>query len=160
MNSRENLYSVIRGLRTAMLVSQTAEGALHVRPMAVAEIKEDGEIYFATSLDSPKITEIEHNPEVLVTFQNGLQFASLAGHARIVRDEALIETLWSEAWRVWFPEGMTDPNLCVIKVESEVGEYWNNAGLSGLKYVFESVKTLAHGSTPNANRTQHAKISL
>ena len=34
--------------------------------MHIAEIREDGDIFFATSMDSPKITEISINPEVVV----------------------------------------------------------------------------------------------
>ena len=128
--------------------------------MAVAEIKEDGRIYFATSLDSPKIVEIESDPNVVVTFQYGSQFASLAGSARILREQGLIERLWSETWRVWFPEGQSDPNLCLITVDSEVGEDWDKAGLQGLKYVFESVKAIAKGTSPPADAKQHAKVSL
>ena len=86
-------------------------------------------------------------------FKNRLQNATLAGKAQIVSDAALIERFWSEAWRVWFPQGKTDPSLCVIKFVSEVGEYWNNTGLNGLKYVFESLKSLAQGTPPKANES-------
>ena len=61
---------------------------------------------------------------------------------------------------MWFPQGKSDPNLCFIAVDSEVGEFWDNAGLQGLKYVFESVKAIAKGTSPPADAKQHAKVSL
>lgn len=96
MNERENLYAIFRHFHNAMLISNRPDGTLHVRPMAIAEIKEDGRIYFATSLDSTKIAEIERDANVVVTFQYGSQFASLAGSASIMRDQELTERLCSE----------------------------------------------------------------
>ena len=135
--------------------------AAHVRPMAVAEIDDSGVIYFATRLETPKVAEVEQNPEVLITFQDGHKFASIQGRASITQDKPLIERLWSEAWRAWFPDGKDDPSLCLIKVDPSSGEYWDNAGLSGLKYVFESVKAIAKGTTPAADDVdQHGKVAL
>src|SRR4029079_1600349 len=100
------------------------------------------------------------NPAVSVTFQSRAQFASVHGNAYIVRDRALIEKLWSEAWRIWFPGGKDDPSLCLIRVEAREGEYWDNAGTQGVKYVLETVKAYAKGETPNVDAKQNAKVGL
>jgi len=110
--------------------------------------------------DRKKIAEIDANPAVSVTFQSRAQFASVHGNAYIVRDRALIEKLWSEAWRIWFPGGKDDPSLCLIRVEAREGEYWDNAGTQGVKYVLEAVKAYAKGETPNVDAKQNAKVGL
>lgn len=140
MSDRENFFGVIRNFQSAMLVSRRTGGSLHVRPMAVAEIKEDGDTIFATNIASPKIAEIANDPNVLLTFQDGSKFASLIGRARFLRDQAEIDRLWSETWRVWFPKGNDDPALCLLTIDAQAGWYWDNAGLKGLKYVLESIK--------------------
>jgi len=120
--TKQHLFDVLKGFDTAMLVTHSGNG-LHVRPMAIAELRPDADMYFSTSLQSPKIAEIDANPAVSVTFQSRAQFASVHGNAYIVRDRALIEKLWSEAWRIWFPGGKDDPSLCLIRVEAREGEY-------------------------------------
>jgi general stress protein 26 len=157
---QERLYDVIKDFDNAILVTNGASGREHARPMHIAEIREDGDIFFATSMDSPKISEIAVNPEVVVTFQSSRQFAALYGRAEIVKDRNLIDHLWSEAWKVWFPEGKDDPTLCLIRVDGREGEYWDNAGMQGIKYAFQAAKAYVQGRTPNQDEKQTAKVRL
>jgi len=86
-----------------------------------------------TSSASPKVGEIEADPRVLVTFQNGAQFVCVAGTARVRRDRARLQ--WSESWRIWYPAGVDDPCLCLLAVQPSAGEYWDHAGIKGFKYI-------------------------
>jgi len=158
--TKQHLFDVLKGFDTAMLVTHSSGNGLHARPMAVAELRPGADMYFSTSLQSPKIAEISSNPAVAVTFQSRSQFASVYGNAYVVRDRALIERLWSEAWRVWFPGGKHDPSLCLIRVEAREAEYWDNAGTQGIKYVLEAVKAYAKGETPAVDNNQNAKVGL
>src|SRR4051795_112829 len=124
----DRLYDIIKDFDNAILVTQIGEGRIHARPMAVAEIRPDGDIFFTTDIDSPKVAELAANPDVVVSFQSGSQFATVSGRAEVLQDRALIERLWSEAWKVWFPGGKNDPSLCLIRVDGREGEYWDNAG--------------------------------
>ena len=157
---QERLYEVIKDFDNAMLVTTAKGGAEHARPMHIAEIRADGDIFFATSLDSPKVSEIAENPEVVVTFQSSRQFAAVYGRAELVRDRNLIDSLWSEAWKVWFPEGKADPTLCLIRVEGREGEYWDNAGVQGIKYAFEAAKAYMQHRKPDQDDKQNAKVRL
>jgi general stress protein 26 len=157
---QERLYDVIKDFDNALLVTSAPNGRSHARPMHIAEIREDGDIFFATSTESPKIGEIAANPEVLVTFQGSRQFAAVAGRAEMVTDRNLIDQLWSEAWKVWFPEGKRDPTLCLIRVDARDGEYWDNAGMQGIKYAFKAAKAYMQGRTPAPDEKQNAKVRL
>ena len=157
---REHLYDLLKDFDTAMLVTRSDDGHMHARPMAVAELRPNADAYFVTSSDSPKVAEIDANPNVTLTFQSSSQFASLSGLASIVRDRALIDRLWKETWKVWFPKGKTDPTISMLKFSAEDGEYWDNAGAQGLKYVFEAAKAYAKGERPTSDQKQHAKVEL
>jgi general stress protein 26 len=157
---KKHLYDLLRDFSTAMLASRTADNSLHARPMAVAELKPDAHAYFVTDARSPKASEIEAHPEVLVTFQSSSEFATLYGSASIVRDRILIDRLWSEAWRVWFPGGKDDPNLVLISVAPKSGEYWDNSGTEGAKYIFEGLKAYLKGERPNPSESMNAKVRL
>lgn len=158
MDTQQHLYDLASSFKTAMLVTLTPAGTLHARPMAVAELKPDADAYFSTSLDSSKITEIEMNPKVLVTFQADSRFAAIEGTAEIIRDPAEIARLWSEDWRLWFPKGKEDPSLCLLKVSAEQGEYWDNSGLEGLKFRFEALRACLAGRVPEKTEAQNANV--
>jgi general stress protein 26 len=157
---KKHLYDLLKDFSTAMLASRTADNSLHARPMAVAELKADAHAYFVTDVRSPKVSEIEAHPVVLVTFQSSSEFATLYGSASVVRDPALIDRLWSEAWRVWFPGGKDDPNLVMISVAPKSGEYWDNSGTEGVKYIFEGLKAYFKGERLNPSESMSAKVRL
>ncbi len=160
LERREHLYDLIKDFDTAMLITRSADGQMHARPMAVAATLADADAYFVAGIDSPKVAEIEANPIVTLTYQSSNQFASVSGKATVVRDPALVDRLWREAWKVWFPKGKTDPAISLIKFDAHQGEYWNNAGAQGLKYVFEAAKAYVKGETPKSDEKQHGKVDL
>ena len=157
---RRHLHEVLKDFDTAMLITRTPEGHLHARPMAVAQLEPDADTYFATALDSAKTAEIEANPEVALTFQGPKSFAGVSGRATIVRDRALVEKLWKETWKVWFPEGKDDPNLALIRFDAQDGEYWDNSGSRGVKYLFEATRAYVRGERPQTGREQHGRAHV
>ena len=159
---REHVRKLVAGFETAMLVTSSLADGLRSRPLSIAEKRSDGTLYFATSIDSEKVLEIERNSHVNVALQDGHRFVSLTGEARIVRDRALIHELWSESWKVWFPEGETDPSLCLLAVEPTEASYWDAGGATGLKYLFGMARAYVTNSRPNSDEderhTGHVKL--
>ena len=71
-----------------------------LRRLRRCKIDGSGDAYFSTSLHSPKISELQANPEMLLTMQNSSQFVTLRGVGRVERDKNLINDLWSELARL------------------------------------------------------------
>lgn len=160
-NPQTHLYELLKDFSNAMLVSNDQSGRMHARPMAIADLQPDADAYFATSIQSPKASEIQNFPEVLISFQSRTQFASISGTATLVKDRQLIDRLWSEEWRAWFPGGKDDPDLVLIKVDAHEGEFWDNSGTKGLSYAFEGLKAILKGEKmQNDKGGSHAKIRL
>ena len=44
----------------------------------------------------------------------------------MIKDRAKMEELWSPILKAWFPEGLDDPHLCLLKVTAEQAEYWES----------------------------------
>ena len=159
---RTHVKEMLHSFDTAMLVTHTSDGGMRSRPLSIAEDRESGELYFATSLESGKVRELEANAGVNLVLQDGRRFVSLTGYARIVRDRALIDRLWSEPWKVWFPEGKDDPSLCLLVIEPSEATYWDGAGAKGLKYLFEMAKAYVTNTRPDSDdderHTGHVKM--
>jgi general stress protein 26 len=124
----------------------------------VAECRDDGTIYFATSSDSGKVDELQDDARVNVTMQNDNQYVSLTGLGEVIDDPALVDRLWSEAWKIWFPEGKDDPALRILAVRPDMAEYWDNAGTKGLRYVLEAARAYVGGRKARTFREQNAKL--
>jgi general stress protein 26 len=160
--TEKHLYDLVKHFGTALVITRRSDGEVHARPMAVAQLQAGLDAYFTTSIDSPKVAEIEADPRVAIAFQRTSEDAVVYGKATIVRDRALIHKLWSESWRLWFPGGKDDPSICLIRVDAEKGEYWDRSGAEGIKFLFEAGKSILQGRKPNVDNDpkQHARVRL
>jgi general stress protein 26 len=160
-SERRNLDDLLEDMDVAMMITYSGGGAPHARPMQIAEAGDDGELYFATSLDSAKLRDIETDPRVMLTMQEGSVYVSLTGTAHPTTDRELINRLWSEAWQVWFPEGKDDPNIVILCVEPEEAEYWDNSGAEGVAYAMTALKAYVKGERPSGtDAARHGKVQM
>jgi general stress protein 26 len=159
---RQRLSTLLDLFETAMLVTRTSDGTLRARPLSIAESQDGGFMYFSTAIESPKVQELEADPHVNVVMQDGRRFVSVSGIAHVVRDRALIERLWRPAWKVWFPAGIDDPSLCLLRVDPTEAAYWDLTGTTGIRYAFEIAKAYVKGGRPPSDdderHTAHVKL--
>jgi general stress protein 26 len=59
--------------------------------------------------------------------------------------------------KAWFPEGLEDPTLCLLKVSVEEAEYWE-ASSSTLVQLFGFVKAMATGQ--EADYGENKKVAF
>ena len=52
-------------------------------------------------------------------------YVSVAGKAEVVLDRELVKRFWNPHVSAWFPKGLDDPDLALIKVTAEGAEYWD-----------------------------------
>jgi len=159
-NTKEHLIEILKDFDTAMLVTHSQSVGIHARPMNIAELTDSGDVILVTRDDTAKVDEILADAAAALTFQAHRKFATLNGWAKVERDPAQVDRLWNAAWKVWFPQGKSDPNLRLIRFETDNGEYWDNAGGNGIKYLLRAVSALAKKSRPQVNPDQHAKVTL
>jgi general stress protein 26 len=160
MNDERHLYDLLQDFDTAMLVTRAADGQAHARPMAVAELRPGADAYFVTSIDSPKVAEIDSDADVLLTFQSSKQYAAVYGRISVSRDRQLIDRLWKDSWKLWFPRGKSDPTIALLRFDADRGEFWDNAGARGLQFLFEAAKAYVSGEQPKTDPEQHQRVRL
>lgn len=125
--SREKVWHLIKDIKVAMMVTMDSEGHHFARPMVAQEPDEHHDLWFFSSLDSPKIEEIKTNSEVLLSYADpgSNAYVSISGEASVVQDKSKIDELWSESLKAWWPKGKEDPNLTLICVTPKSAEYWD-----------------------------------
>jgi general stress protein 26 len=144
----EKVKELIESIRIGMLTTQSEQGHLVSRPMAVMKIDEQGNLWFLTKKDSPKTDEIQQDYHVNVAFAHPdkASYVSVAGTAAEFHDRAKIEELWSPMAKPWFPDGKDDPSLLALKVHTDTAEYWDSTS-SRMVRLFEMARAAITGDT-------------
>ena len=121
------LVDKIKDIKIAMMTTAEADGSLRSRPMYTHEPQEDGTLWFFTEEDSGKISEVKKDRHINLGYANPDDnvYVAITGTAQVVTDRAKIKELWSEGLRGWFPKGSDDPNIALLKVTIESGEFWD-----------------------------------
>ncbi len=159
-STSKDLYDLVSEFDIAMLVTHSQK-ELHARPMAIARLDVGMcTTYFVTDINSIKVDEIHANPHALVTFQGSRKYASVSGELSVLKDRELIEGMWKEVWKVWFPNGKSDPNIAILQFIAHEGEFWDNAGMQALKYVYSAAKAYISGTRPEPDKEQHSKVVI
>ncbi|HVT32142.1 MAG TPA: pyridoxamine 5'-phosphate oxidase family protein [Rhodanobacteraceae bacterium] len=126
----DKLGALIDGIEIAMLTTHAADGSLVSRPLQTLSLDADGELVFFTAAGSGKVDELTSDRVVNLAYADPARrlYVSVRGTARIDRDRATIEALWSPAQKIFFPRGRDDPSLVVLRVRVRDAAYWEPAG--------------------------------
>ena len=155
----ERVRKLIEGIEFAMLTTEEDDGHLRSRPMATLQLDGDGALWFFTGAGSHKMEEIGHHRQVNLAYMDKGRdrYVSISGRAELVRDRAKIEELWNPIYKAWFPEGLNDPDLALLKVSVERAEYWDPVS-SKVTQALGFVKALV--TRQRAEPDGHGKFSL
>ncbi len=157
---RDHVRSLLAEFETAMLVTRAQNGELRSRPMVIADLEGDAELWFVTSVASGKISEIADESQVNVALSGPRAFVSISGVASVVGDQKLREKLWKESFRVWFPEGKDDPEITLIRVVPDTVEYWDMHGRYGLKQAWQMARALLRREKPEPAPGAHGTVQM
>ncbi len=151
----KKLRELIKDIKYAMLTTTEDDGTLRSRPMATLQTEFDGDLWFFTGADAPKVHEVEHHQQVNVSYAEPDQqkYVSVSGTAQLVRDRSKMEELWNPLFKAWFTEGLDDPNLALLKVSVDKAEYWDSPSSKVVRLV-GFLKSIATGK-PIDNLGEH-----
>jgi general stress protein 26 len=124
----QKLADLIRGVPVAMLTTTSPRGWLRSRPMVVQQTPFDGDLWFFTSGTAAKAADIRDRRQVNVSFASPERecYVSLSGMAALVGDRERMKQLWDSSYVPWFPAGLADPDLLLIRVQAEEAQYWDS----------------------------------
>ncbi len=145
---------------TALLVTHGNSFPFHARPMAIARVEPNCDLWFFTGRNSAKVREIENDQQVLIVCQDEmLRYVALHAAAKLIFDRNKAVELWDDSYKTWFPQGVQDPDLVLIRAQAEHAEYWDNEGFKSVKYLFEAAKAYVRGAQPHVQPgEQHGSV--
>jgi general stress protein 26 len=153
------LLDKIKDVKYTTLTTLDAQNKLHGRPMYTSAPGDDGALWFFSEKDAEKITEIQRNSEVGLGYSDidNAVYVTVSGNATVVDDRQKIKDLWREDFRGFFPKGSDDPNLALIKVTIEKGEYWDTPGNVFVR-AFAYAKAVTTGQKHQPTPDEQAKV--
>ncbi len=121
-------------------------GHLRSRPMSTQQFDENAEVWFFTSDNTHKVDEIAKDNRVNLSYAkpDDSTYVSISGSAKLSKDKVKMKELWNPILKAWFPEGLDDPSLALLKITVEHAEYWETTS-GKLVQLFGFVKALATG---------------
>ena len=144
----QKVADLIKDIKFAMLTTSEPNGTLRSRPLSTIQMDAEGTLWFFTSLKSPKIDDIEQNSQVNLSYADPdkQDYVSISGTAETVQDKDKMRALWSLWIKPWFPEGLDDPNLTLLKITIDEAEYWDAPG-NPVRRIYGLTKALSTGKT-------------
>jgi general stress protein 26 len=123
----QKLAENIKGIRIAMMTTLDPDGVLRSRPMATQEADFDGSLWFFTRSESAKVNSLGSDQHVNLAYAdpNDNRWISVAGLGHLVLDKAKMKELWNPLLKAWFPDGLEDPQLGLIRVDVESAQLWD-----------------------------------
>lgn len=134
-------------------------GILRSRPLTQQEVAADGSLWFFISDASATFHEAEDEREVNISYadEDKQLYVSVSGRAVAVRDPAKARELWKPIYKSFFPQGLDDPHMVLLKVEVSDAEYWDSPG-GTVTQLYRMAKALVTGQPPY-REGEHRKMS-
>ena len=128
MKTRQQIYDFIEKQKTAFVASIDADGFPNIKAM-FAPGKIDGDsFYFSTNTSSLRAQQYMENPKASIYFYNRGRFKyeglMLTGTMEVLQDADSKKELWHEKDIIYYRQGVTDPDYCVLKFTAEKGRYY------------------------------------
>ena len=141
----EQLNELVRGIQFAMFTTIHVDGFPHSCPMATQEADAGGHLWFFTRTDTSKVLALRDNKNVCVAYAEAAtdRYVSVTGIGELVRNEAKARELWNPLYKTWFPQGLDDPKLVLIRVLITEAEFWDAAERKMVRVAGFSKKALA-----------------
>jgi len=154
----QDLCDKVKDVKFGMLTTADDMRALTSRPLTLQQLDDEGRMWFFVSNQEQFTRELLNNPLANLSFADvdDMLFVSIAGYAEIVDDRAKAEELWNVEAKAWFPNGVDDPHLAMLKFSIDTAEYWDT-GSSKMVTLFAMARAALTGHPPK-NVGEHRRI--
>ena len=120
------IAELLKDIDICMLVTR-ADGTVRGRPMSNnGKVEYDGDSWFFSYRDSPKIQQIEADPNVELAYiaTDKGTWISIEGTAQVIEDDERKKDLWEKGLEQWFKDGPEDDNVVLVKVSADRIHAW------------------------------------
>jgi general stress protein 26 len=142
----DKFKGLVKDVNICMFTTLDQNHNLSSRPMFTSSVDEEGNVWFFTNEFSEKINEVSKDNLVHLIYSHPAKniYIDVKGTCSLVIDRKKMDELWEPVLKNWFPGGLEDPKICLIKVSTETAHFWNHAS-SKMGLMFQMIKSMAKG---------------
>ena len=143
----EKLTEMVNDVHVSMLITNKDNNSHPLgNALGVDEIDDDGTIWFFRKASPDFADEIQEseNVSVAIVNQRNRSYLMINGTVTLISDKNKMLELWNGNMKSWFPRGLDDPNILLIKVSPVQVKYWDNDS-SKMVVLFNVLKALVTG---------------
>ena len=127
-DAEKTVGNMIDKEKTIFVGSVDAEGFPNIKAMLQTRKREGlKHIYLSTNTSSMRVSQFLKNNRACLYVCNTRFFKGvmLRGTMEILTDSTSKEMIWQEGDTMYYPEGVTDPDYCVLKFTAFSGRYYS-----------------------------------
>lgn len=125
----KTIGNIIEKQSVSFIASIAADGFPNMKAMLPPRKREGIKtFYFTTNTSSMRVAQYRANNRACIYFCDKRFFRGvmLIGTMEVLTDSASKEMIWQEGDTMYYPEGVTDPDYCVLRFTATSGRYYSN----------------------------------
>ena len=122
------LKNLAEEIKICMLATSDTSNNLYGRPMTTMEVDDNGTIWFFTADNTKIAQQAAKQSEVCLNYAHPGKnsYLTVQGNAELVNDKEKMKQLWTPMLKTWFPDGVDDPSIALLKVTPTQAHYWDS----------------------------------
>ena len=130
MKTKEQIMEFMRKQNTAFVASVDEDGFPNLKAMFTPRKIEGNCFYFTTNTSSMRAQQFLKNPKASIYFYQRGRFKyegiMLIGTMEVLQDEAIKREIWRSGDIIYYKQGVTDPDYCVLKFTAIKGRHYSD----------------------------------
>lgn len=128
MTAGEDIYEFIKKQKVAFIASVDEDGFPNMKAMFAPRKIEENCFYFTTNTSSMRSEQFMKNPKASIYFYSKGRFkyegVMLIGTMEVLQDEETKKEIWRVGDTMFYKQGVTDPDYCVLKFTAIKGRHY------------------------------------
>lgn len=128
MKKREYITAFIRKQKTGFIGSVDEDGFPNIKAMFTPRKIDGNCFYFSTNTSSMRSQQFMENPKASIYFYQRGRFKyegiMLTGTMEVLQDDDIKREIWCTGDTMYYKQGVTDPDYCVLKFTAIKGRYY------------------------------------
>ena len=128
--TQKEIFEFVDSQKTAFIGSVDGDGFPNIKAMLAPRERDGAVFYFTTNTSSMRVEQYRNNEKASVYFYHRGRFrytgAMLKGTMRVLTDQATKDRIWRTGDTMFYKQGVTDPDYCVLRFTAESGRYYQD----------------------------------
>lgn len=126
--TRTEIEQLVANSRDAVVCSIDEEGFPNAKGMFVARREGLHTLWFSTNTSSQRVQQFLKNDKACVYFIDSGRVCGLmlTGRMQVMTDNKTKASFWSPSDIQYYPQGIADPDYCILRFTAERGNYYRN----------------------------------